>query len=169
MLHEGSRWASLQPGRPVLHSSDTCSRSTFVCWAPAQTRGSQLSASLIRSQSHSGWGHRCAARKLHEQINQIMLGVLWGKWNGVWASVTVRSGVLGVTPQIELLGKVPKRVICYPTSEKQTEGSSYAKIPYHIPNAYMCSAWGLPFRHLNQNPHYFSLTGSHKSDLLSVS
>ena len=42
---------------------------------------------------------------------------------------------MGVKLQMELLWKDRLRVIVYPTSEEKTEGSSVAKVPYHILNA----------------------------------
>lgn len=41
----------------------------------------------------------------------------------------------GVKLQMELLWKDRLRVIIYPTSEEETEGSIIAKVPYHILNA----------------------------------
>lgn len=42
---------------------------------------------------------------------------------------------MGVKLQMELLWKDRLRVIVRPTSEEETEGSSVAKVPYHILNA----------------------------------
>lgn len=124
LLWEYSQWAALEGAPQGVQASQfttwVASPSFITYVFPEHLRA--LSAgpdpcvtaewSPIRSQSHPRRGHWRVTSKLHYQVNQIPLWVLWRKRKGVLIISHWQAwGVEGVTLQMELLGYMSKRVI----------------------------------------------------------